>query len=122
MIRILLSLFLVLQIPLIGYAGEEELNNSLILEAKAGNTEMVQYYLDQGADPNAKVQSGPNDGRSILFMAAREGHIECVQILLSAGADVNTKDPYMGETALGVAIRKRHLEVVQVLKEAGAKE
>ena len=122
MIRTLLSLFIVFQIPLIGHAGEEELNNSLILEAKAGNTEMVQYWVDQGADPNAEIKSGQHAGRSILFMTARAGHIECVQILLSAGADVNTKDPYLGETPLDVAIRKGHLEVVQILKEADAKE
>ena len=57
-ILILFSLFLFLQIKIIGHAGEEELNNSLILEVKAGNAEMVRYRLDQGADPNAKLQSG----------------------------------------------------------------
>ena len=122
MIRTLLSLLLVLQIPLIGHAGEEELNNPLILEAKAGNAEMVQYWVDRGADPNAEIQSGQHAGRSILYMAARAGHIECVEILLSAGADVNSKDSYYGETPLDVAIRKGHLKIVQILKEAGAKE
>ena len=121
-IPIFLSIFLFLQIPIIGHAGEEELNNSLILEVKAGNAEMVRYWLDQGADPNAKLQSGQQAGRSILFVAARAGHIECVKILLSAGADINTKDPYYGDSPLDVAIRHRHTEVVQILKEAGAKE
>jgi ankyrin repeat protein len=121
-IRILFSLFLFLQIPIIGHAGDEELNNSLILEAKAGNAEMVQYWLDQGADPNSKIQSGQHAGRSILYIAARAGHIECVEILLSAGADVNSKDPYYEETPLDVAIRKKHHKIVQILKETGDKE
>ena len=58
MIRILLSLFIVMQIPIFAYAGDDELNNSLIIEAKAGNAEMVQYYVDQGADVNAKAPDG----------------------------------------------------------------
>ena len=121
LIRILFYMFLFLQIPIIAHAGEEELNNSLILEVKAGNAEMVKYWLNQGADPNAKAQSGPNTGRSALFLAAREGHFECAQILLSAGADVDTRDFY-GETPLSVATRKGHNKIVQILKEAGAKE
>ena len=58
MIRILLSLFIILQIPISGYAGDDELNNSLIIEAKAGNVEMVQYYVDQGANVNEKAPDG----------------------------------------------------------------
>ena len=58
MIRILLSLFIILQIPIFGYAGDDELNNSLIIEAKAGNVEMVQYYVDQGANVNEKAPDG----------------------------------------------------------------
>ena len=128
MIRTLLSLFIVFQIPLIGHAGEEELNNSLILEAKAGNTEMVQYYVDQGADVNAKApnhlfrnsMAGP--GCTALYLAAREGHAEVVKVLLEAKAEMNIGEPYMGETPLGVAIRKGHTEVVLILKEHGARE
>jgi len=121
-IRILFSLFLFLQIPIIGHAGEEELNNSLTLEVKAGNAEMVRYWLDQGADPNAKLQSGIEADQSVLWFAAGAGDIECVKILLSAGADINAKDAYRGETPLGHAIREGHTEVVQILKKAGAKE
>ena len=120
-IRILFSLFLFLQIPIIGQAGDEELNNSLIQEVKAGNFEMVKYWLDQGADPNAKAQSGLEAGRSALFLAVNEGHVECVKILLSSGADVNFRDFY-GKTPLDEAIIEGHNEIVQILKEAGAKE
>jgi ankyrin repeat protein len=128
LIRILFSLFLVLQIPLIGYAGEEELNNSLILEAKAGNAEMVQYYVNQGADVNAKApnhifrdkMTGP--GCTALYLAANQGHAEVVKVLLEAGAKMNIGEPFGDETPLGAAIRKGHAEVVQILKEAGAKE
>ena len=121
-IRIFLSFFLFLQIPIIGHSGDEELNNSLILEVKAGNAEMAEYWLGQGANPNAKLQSGLEAGQSILFVAVGEGDIECVKILLSAGADINAKDAFRGETPLGHAIREGHTEVVQILKEAGAKE
>ncbi|MDJ0816854.1 MAG: ankyrin repeat domain-containing protein [Desulfobacterales bacterium] len=120
-LHILFSLFLFSLIPLIGHAGDEELNNSLIQEVKAGNFEMVKYWLDQGADPNAKVQSGLEAGRSALFLAVNEGHVECVKILLSAGADVNTRDFY-GKTPLDEAKIEGHKEIVQILKEAGAEE
>lgn len=70
------------------YPGEEELNNSLISEVMGGNPEMVQHWVDQGADPNAEVQSGQYAGRSLLYMAARAGHIECVKVLLSGAADM----------------------------------
>jgi len=120
--RIFLSFFLFLQIPIIGHAGDEELNNSLILEVKAGNAEMAEYWLGQGADPNAKLKSGLEAGQSIFFVAVGEGDIKCVKILLSAGADKYAKDLYWGETPLDHAIRHGHTEVVQILKEAGAKE
>ena len=121
-IRIFLSFFLFLQIPIIGHAGDEELNNSLILEVKAGNAEMAEYWLGQGANPNAKLQSGIEAGQSVLWFAAGAGDIECVKILLSAGANINAKNPYWGETPLDHAIRHGHTEVVKILKEAGAKE
>lgn len=53
-VRIFL-LFFFIQIPIIGHAGDEELNNSLILEVRAGNAEMVEYWLNKGADPKAKI-------------------------------------------------------------------
>ena len=96
-IRIFLLFFLFLQIPITGHAGDEALNNSLILEVKAGNAEMVRYWLDQIADPNAKLQSGIEAGGSVLWFAAGAGDIECVKILLSAGADINAKDAYRGQ-------------------------
>jgi len=124
-VKILICIFstvIFLPIQAIGEPGELNLNKALIMEAKAGNSEMVEYLLNQGADPNAIAESGPNAGRSALYLSAREGHIECVTILLSAGADMNFEDPYMGETPLGVAIRKGKAEVIQILKKAGAKE
>ena len=120
--RFFLLLVFVLLTPLIVCAEQEDINNALILEAMAGNAEMMQYWLVEGANPNAKLQSGMQAGRSILFETARAGHIECVKILLSAGADINTKDPYYGDSPLDVAIRHGHTEVAQILKEAGAKE
>ena len=128
MIRILLSLFIILQIPIFGYAGDDELNNSLIIEAKAENVEMVQYYVDQGANVNEKAPDGllrqslAGHGCTALYLAAREGHGEVVTILLEAGADINFGEPFFGETALGVSTRKGHDEVVQILKKHGAKE
>ena len=122
MFRTLLLLLLVLQLPIIGYAGEEELNNSLILEVRAGNAEMVEYWLNKGADPNAKIQSGIEAGNSVLWFAAGAGDIECVKLLLSAGADVNVKGVLLGETPLDTAKKEGHTEIIQILKEAGAKE
>ncbi|XP_026495541.1 myotrophin-like [Vanessa tameamea] len=57
--------------------------------ADYGQTAVVNYLLDKGADPN-KVDK---HGISVILAAIWEGHTECVKILLKHGASKNGQTP-----------------------------
>ncbi|MGI4788241.1 MAG: ankyrin repeat domain-containing protein [Janthinobacterium lividum] len=89
--------------------------------------EKTQEWLQMGADPNARNQSG----RTILFRWAESCVPEQVAILLKAGADVNTGTDGQGRwergvTALMVAAGRsfeqpdRVADTVKLLLDAGA--
>ena len=60
---------------------------SLLLSASNGNSEMVKYLIDNGADFNAR-----NDEQwTALLYAASQGSFELVKYLVENGADVNAK-------------------------------
>jgi hypothetical protein len=116
------------------------------------NTDIVQAFLDHGADINQKSDIG--NGHTALMYAAEFGHVEVGKLLLANGADINAgdnfNDPalnvaafhgqlefakmlvengaelnvpgYVGRTALGHAISRGHEEVAAFLREAGATE
>jgi hypothetical protein len=91
------------------------MEQGLMTAALLGHTEIVQLFLEKGADVNAK----DNDGWTALMIAAEKGHSEIVQLLLEKGADVNAKDND-GVTALMFAAANGHTEIVQLLLEKGA--
>merc|ERR1712098_332816 len=74
--------------------------------AMDGNTRMVEYFLDHGADPNLKSHVG----RTVLMNACfgksyrQCGSTEIIQLLLDAGANVNAESKIIGETALHFAL------------------
>jgi uncharacterized protein len=116
------------------------------------NTEIVQAFIDHGADLNQKADIG--NGHTALMFAAEFGHIEVGKLLLANGADINAGDNfndhalnvaayhgqlefakmlvemgaelnvqgYAGQTALGHAISQGHEDVAAFLREAGATE
>jgi ankyrin repeat protein len=80
-----------------------------------GNTEVVQFLLDHGADVN-RPGSG---GETPISAAARFAPFELVQQLLAAGARVNVRDAH-GSTPLHGASDRGNEDVIQVLIGHGA--
>lgn len=71
--------------------------------------EDLQRMLEQGADPNERVQ-----GYTPLMAAAERANIPAMELLLYAGADVNAHAPE-GETALSAAVYRNPLAVEYLL-------
>lgn len=83
-----------------------------------GSLEMVQLFLDHGADVNTK---DPEHEITVLMYAAMSGYLEIVRLLLDHGAEINAYD-YEGRTALTHAKEAQQFNVVQLLKQRGGKE
>lgn len=79
--------------------------------AHAGNLEMVQYLIVEGASIDATTPSG----FSPLLLAASDGHADVVQHLLMKGADPEMRIARSGFTALLQAASKGYAGVVQHL-------
>ena len=76
--------------------------------AANGHTDVVEYLLACGSDPNIASDSLP--------LAALNGHCKTVQILLMMGADCHAED----DLALLLAARKNYGNIVKCLLEHGA--
>jgi len=81
----------------------------------ADNPELVQLYLDAGADVNA----GGKGGWDLLMEAIRTGSAQSIQILIKAGADVNSTDSN-GVSPIQFAVGRGIAETVRVLISKGA--
>jgi len=86
------------------------------------NTEIIEYLLSKGANPNMKSDSGATP----LMNNAKWGTKETVNLLLSAGANINEQDN-IGNTPLIYAVNKNlsrdnnlRIDVVKLLIEKGA--
>ncbi len=87
----------------------------LVIAARFGSRDMVEYLIAQGADVN---QAAPGDGNP-LIMASMFGHMDVVRILVERGADVNgiVVDD---ETPLINAARNDQMDVARYLITRGA--
>ena len=98
----------------------------LILAVKQGNASLVQYLLEQGANPlisnhqeqTARDVATPSSSlyaslqNEELLAATREKDLGKVKTLLEEGANVNYQD-HTGCTALMIAVEQEELELVE---------
>ena len=91
-----------------------ELDQRLILAAKADDLPLVAQLIQSGGDVNAK--DGIQD--SAFLYAGAEGFNEILQLTLASGADVASTNRY-GGTALIPASEHGHVETVRILIAAG---
>lgn len=75
----------------------------LHLAAKNNLKYSGKYYIEAGADVNAKC----SQLETPLHKAAQEGHKDMVKILIKNGASINEKNVY-GETALHKAVWRHY--------------
>ena len=83
---------------------------ALMLAARRGHTNIVQYLLDEGADVNTLDAHGS----SALMYASYRGDTETVHLLLSHDATANTQD-MNGITALMIAACLGFPEIIHLL-------
>jgi ankyrin repeat protein len=88
-------------------------DQSLLAAVSAGDKEVVQRLLRQGADVNARAE----DSTTALMLATAFGDIQLVNVLLEHGADVNAKNRARA-TALMWAVGDA--DKVRALLERGA--
>ncbi|XP_045188877.2 uncharacterized protein LOC123546559 isoform X2 [Mercenaria mercenaria] len=79
---------------------------------KTNNTEKLTELLDQGIDPNMKLEK--TGGNRPVHLAATYGYYRIIELLVNAGAICNLLND-SGETALFNAIRFKHPRALQVL-------
>ena len=94
-------------------AVDENGRTCLFVAAAAGEDEVVEWLLDNGADVAA---IDPSAGRTPLHAASAVGHVAVVARLLGAGANSTALDG-AGQTAAEVAHDQQHLDVVRVFLE-----
>jgi ankyrin repeat protein len=110
-------------------ATPQQLTDGFAWACEFGRTEVVEFLLQRGVQPNALAWRG---GQTALHWAAYGGHVDIVKLLLGHGAAVGVSDQCFnttplewalhgwGETAHGEARRERYYEAVALLVQAGA--
>jgi ankyrin repeat protein len=91
-------------------------NGNSPLERFNGTPELVQVFIEHGADVNSH---DPNQGLTPLHYAAMLGNVASAKLLLARGAKVDSRAKD-GRTPLHVAVGRRYEEVASLLLENGA--
>lgn len=91
-----------------------ELDQQLILAAKANDLPLVQRLIQAGGNVNAKDSLQD----SAFLYAGAEGFNEILELTLTHGAEVASTNRY-GGTALIPASEHGHVETVRILIKAG---
>ncbi len=89
--------------------------NILMGAGWTGDTNLVAFLLDHGADPNLKTPQG----NTAFLQIAKYPHPAVLRLLLKRGAQINFQDP-SGYTALIFAAYNGRAENVKILIDAGA--
>ena len=79
--------------------------------ARNGDTAVVQYLIEHGADINAQDEIL---SRTAIHFAAENGNIDCIKYLTEHGANLQDKDSF-GATAFHHAVKSNNLDVVKYL-------
>ncbi|KAK3281202.1 hypothetical protein CYMTET_10996 [Cymbomonas tetramitiformis] len=88
---------------------------ALHLAVEAGHTEVVQFLLDNGANPKLCDMNGVRP----LHLAAGCGYLEILEAVLKSKADPNQRESIFGDTALHWATSRGKLNTASRLLEAG---
>jgi ankyrin repeat protein len=88
---------------------------SIVMAAMKGRTTIVDILLRNGANKNARSESGC----SCLLLASSYGHLDTVNLLLDRKVKVNVQN-FLLSTALIYASRKGHKEIVVSLLSNGS--
>ena len=87
--------------------------------AEHGTLDIVNYLLEQGADPNEPPAL--RGGGTALQLAAGQGFIGIVSMLILRGADINAPaGMLLGHTAFEAAAKYGRIEMLMFLIESGA--
>ena len=89
----------------------------LYYAALYGESNIVVYLLNEGADPKKGASWKGND--TPLHVAAAHGHIGCVKALLPKSVLVDIRNN-VNQTPLHYSARNRHPDVVRLLLDHGA--
>ena len=92
---------------------------------RAGNFEVVNKLLDEGAKVNlavagARIAAGTTFGETPLICAAKNGHVDIVKRLLAVANVSIDKSDDDGATALYKVAMKGNIQIVELLLQAGA--
>ncbi|GAA1818608.1 ankyrin repeat domain-containing protein [Nesterenkonia flava] len=92
-----------------------EFLNSMFDLARAGRTEELLEFIDQGIPVNLTNAKGD----SLLILAAYNDHADMVRGLLERDADVDRLND-RGQTAVSCAVFRQNEEIARLLLDAGA--
>ncbi|KAJ3604762.1 hypothetical protein NHX12_026814 [Muraenolepis orangiensis] len=94
---------------------DEEGFTPLMWAAAHGQIAVVEFLLQNGADPNLLAK-----GReSALSLACSKGYTDIVKMLIDCGVDVNEYD-WNGGAPLLYAVHGNHVRCVEILLESGS--
>jgi ankyrin repeat protein len=94
--------------------ADENKGLTLVKAAKSRDFKLIQALLNQGADVNAKGDTG----MTALMYAAMYGELETAKILIDRGADVQYRDEH-GMTPLLAGCMMGHADIVKLLLDKG---
>jgi ankyrin repeat protein len=107
-------------VVLVGCGKPQEVKDvQLRIAAKLGNVDGVKKAIANGANVNARDNSGTALNHATAVMHSNDGHHEVVRFLISIGADVNTKGTW-GKTPLYNAVYWFRMEIFEMLLANGA--
>ncbi|MFH1222501.1 MAG: ankyrin repeat domain-containing protein [Candidatus Micrarchaeota archaeon] len=92
-------------------ARDENRATTLMLAAKSGNRDLIELFLSQGVDPNAKDARG---NTAIMYAILGSKHVDIIGILIGARAEKNAQNND-GMTALALAAKTNNLKGAMVL-------